>query len=318
MIGPMYESYPITLQAAKDRFDYFQALVDRLFCPMQLQPHRSTWGTFGGHVEAATLGSVRLALVATSPCIVRRRTQDIARVSDPAYLIKFQRKGEAFWTQRNREVHLHPGDFVICSTAEPYLLQFQDDFEMPVLAVSPATMRRLTPDPDQFLGVRMSGDDADCGLLSSFVAQVVARMSRLSEPMIARIEANILDLLGGVLTARTRHGALTAAQQIGQIKAYVADHLQDHRLSPAMVAAAFGLSARYVHTLFESETMTIGRYIRSLRVHASRRALEAGPHETSLTDVALAWGFYDLSHMTRCFRAEFGTTPSEIRAHTKP
>src|SRR5215469_490537 len=102
----MYESFPITLQPERERFDFFQALVDRLFCPMQLQPRCASWQTFDGYVEAATLGSVRLAKVATSACIVRRRAADIARVSTPAYLVKFQRKGEAFWTQRNREVHL--------------------------------------------------------------------------------------------------------------------------------------------------------------------------------------------------------------------
>lgn len=309
----MYESYPITPYPLRERFSFFQATVDRLFCPMQLQPRCAPWQAFDGCIEAANLGSVRLAKVATSACTVRRRSQDIAYVSDVSYLVKFQTKGESLWTQRDREVHLRPGDFVICSVAEPYLLRFRDAYEMPVLALTADTMRRLTSNPDQFLGFRMSREDADCGLLSSFVAQVVSRMSRLREPMIGRIEANILDLLGGVLSART-HGTLSAAQQISQIKAYLIDHLHDRRLGPAMIAAAFGVSTRYVHALFETEPMTMARYIRSLRVHACRRALEDHPAgEASLTDLALTWGFYDLSHMTRCFRAEFGITPSEVR-----
>jgi len=90
-------------------------------------------------------------------------------------------------------------------------------------------MRALTPNPDQFLGVRMAGDDADCGLLSSFVAQVVARMSRLREPMISRVEANILDLLGGVLGARAAAGVVSTTQQLGQIKGYIERHLHDRR-----------------------------------------------------------------------------------------
>lgn len=311
----MYQSYAIATQPPRERFGYFQAVVDRVFCPMHVAPRNATWETFGGRIEAADLGSVQLANVSGSPCAVRRRPEDIARITDAPYLVKFQLKGESLTSQRNREAHLRPGDFVICSTAEPYSLQFRDSYEMPVLALGAATMQRLTADPEQFLGVKMSGEDADCGLLSSFVAQVVARMSRLREPMIRRVEANILDLLGGVLAARTEQATLSAAQQLARIKAYVQEHLHDRSLGPATIAAAFGLSTRYVHALFEGEPMTVGRYVRSLRVHACRRMLESGtPPETSLTDVALTWGFYDLSHMSRCFREEFGTTPSEVRA----
>lgn len=314
----MYQAYPIALRRLPERFDYFQALVGDLFCPMQVEPRGASRQEFTGRVETAQLGEVRLAKVSTSPCAVRRREQDIARVSEAAYLVKFQTKGEARWRQRDREVHLRPGDFVVCSVAEPYWLEFRGPYEMPVLALTAPAMRRLTPDPEQFLGVRLGAEDADCGLLSSFVAQVAARMSALSAPMISRVEANILDLLGGVLSARTRAGRLTAAQQIVQIKAYIASRLRDRRLGPGVVADAFGVSTRYLHSLFESEPVTIGRYIREQRMRACREALEKGAAAgQSLTHLALDFGFYDLSHMTRSFRAQFGLTPSEVRAGSR-
>lgn len=314
----MYQAYPIALQRAPERFDFFQALVGELFCPMQVEPRVPAREQFTGRVETARLGALRLAKVSTSACAVRRREQDIARVSAAAYLVKFQTKGEALWRQRDCEVHLRPGDFVVCSVAEPYWLEFRGPYEMPVLALTAEAMRRLTPEPEQFLGVRLGAEEADCGLLSSFVAQVAARMSALSAPMISRVEANILDLLGGVLSARSRPGRLTAAQQIGQIKAYIASRLRDRCLGPATVAAAFGLSTRSLHSLFESEPVTLGRYIRGQRVRACREALASGAAlGRSLTDLALDFGFYDLSHMTRSFRAEFGLTPSEVRAGSR-
>lgn len=311
----MYASYPLATSPPAERLDYFQAIVDRVFCPMQVLPNTTSSAPLAGCVEAAPLRSIGLARVATSACLVRRRPQDIARMSDAPYLVKFQLRGEAIWSQRDSVVRLRPGDFVLCSTAEPYSLRFRDSFEMPVLSLAASTLRRLTPDPDQFLGVRMSGEDADCGLLSSFVAQVVARMNRLSDPIIRRVEANILDLLGGVLSARDRRATLSAAECLAQIKGYVAEHLHDRRLGPAMIASAMGVSTRYVHSLFENEPMTVGRYIRSQRVASCRRVLEVtGTGSTSLTDVALAWGFYDLSHMCRCFREEYGASPGEFRA----
>ncbi len=313
----MYKSFPVAAVPERERFSYFQSLVDAVFCPMQVQPRGSSGTFFRGCVESTDLGSVRLARVATSACSVRRLVGDVARLSDAPYLVKFQLKGEAFWSQRNREVHLRPGDFVIASMAEPYSLQFRDDFEMPVLALAPRTMRALTPNPEQFLGLKMSGEDVDCGLLSSFVAQVVARMSRLREPMVSRVEANILDLLGGVLGARAGAGPLSAAQQLGQIKAYIERHLHDRRLGPGMISAAFDISTRCVHSLFQAEPLSLGRYISALRVEASRRMLleERG---RSLTDIALGCGFYDLSHWSRCFRDRYKVTPREYRALLAP
>jgi AraC-like DNA-binding protein len=300
----------------RQRFEYFHSVVNSVFCPMHVQPLGASFQSFRAIVGTTELGSVRLARVVTSPCVVRRLSGDIARASETRYLVKFQLKGESVWSQRNRTVHLRPGDFVIASMAEPYSLVMREDYEMPVLSISGETMRELTSDPGRFLGVRMSREDADCGLLSSFIEQVVARMGRLKEPMISRVEANILDLLGGVLSARDRDAGLSPAQQLSQIKAYIEKHLHDRRLDPVMIASAFGMSTRHLHSLFETEPLSVGRYVRSLRVHACRKMLsERGRrNDRSLTDVALECGFYDLSHMTRCFREHFGTTPRDFCA----
>jgi len=300
----------------RHRFEYFHSVVNSVFCPMHVQPHGASAEGFRAIVESTDLGSVRLARVVTSPCLVRRLTADIARAGEVRYLVKFQLRGESVWSQRNRTVHLRPGDFVIASMAESYSLLLREDYEMPVLSISAETMHVLTTDPGRFLGVRMAREDADCGLLSSFIGQVVARMSRLNEQMISRVEANILDLLGGVLSARDRETGLSPAQQLSQIKAYIQKHLHDRRLDPVMIASAFGVSTRYLHALFENEPLSVGRYVRSLRVHACRRMLmERGRGtERSLTDIALECGFYDLSHMTRCFREYFGTTPRDFCA----
>lgn len=314
----MYSSYPILARSARERFDSFSGLVDEMFCPMEIDSTRLDRERFSARVDGADLRSVKLVRVATTSITVRRRAQDIARISDPPYLVKFQLKGESIWSQRGREVHARPGDFVICSTAEPYSLYFPGEYEMPVLVVPESIMRRLTPDPDQFLGLRMPGEDADCGLLSSFVAQVVARMHKLPEPMVHRIEANVLDLLGAVLAGRARHGGVSRDQLLSQVKAYIQDHLHDRQLGPVTLAQVFCVSTRLIHALFEDEPLTVGKYIRSLRVRSCRRALESsGSTPISLTDLALQWGFYDLSHMSRNFREVYGEPPSSFLMHKR-
>lgn len=305
----MYQSYSLATAQPRERFDCFHGIVDGVFCRMTLDIDRVLRAAFDAQLESTDLGRLQLVRVATPPMSVRRCPQDIARIDDPPYLIKFQRTGESLWTQRGRDVHMRSGDFVVCSTSEPYALRFRGPYDMPVLVIPQSVMRRLTPDPDQFLGVRLAGDDADCGLLSSFVFQVTARMDRLAAPMMRRVEANILDLLGTVLNARARPAPTSRFGQLTRVKLYIGEHLHERRLGPATIAAALRLSTRYVHSLFEGEDMTVGGYIRRRRVAACRESLEAAGPSQSLTDLALRWGFYDLSHMTRCFNRELGAPP---------
>ena len=313
----MYQIFPLAEIPQRQKFDHFSGLVDEMFCPMQCEPESGNVDQFDAQIEATDLGNVKLASIRTTPVVVRRRKQDISRMRDAPYLIKFQLQGEAFWSQRSRGVHLRPGDFVICSTAEPYSLRFEGPYQMPVLAVPDPVMRRLTPDPDQFLGRRMPRDDAACSLLSSFVAQVVQRMSALPEPMIERVETNILDLLGGVLSAHSTkitQAHVSREQLARNIKGFIKDNLRNRRLGPAMIAQAFGVSTRYVHKIFANDSLTVNRYIQSVRLDASHRSLiDPRFASFSITDIAVYWGFYDLPHMTRGFKKTFGATPRGVR-----
>src|SRR5262245_16914942 len=251
----MYQSYSLATTQPRERFDCFHGIVDDVFCRMTLDIDRAARAVFDARLESADLGRVQLVRVATTPLSVRRLPQDIARIDDPPYLVKFQRTGESMWSQRGRDVRIRPGDFVVCSTAEPYALRFRGAYDMPELVIPQSIMRQLTPDPDQFLGILMAGEDADCGLLSSFVFQVAARMNRLAPAVMRRAEASILDLLGAVLNARARPGSMSRSGQLARIKVFIGEHLHERQLGPATIAAALRLSTRYVHAVFEGEGM---------------------------------------------------------------
>lgn len=62
--------------------------------------------------------------------------------------------------------------------------------------------------------------------------------------------------------------------------------------------------------------MTLGQYVRKLRVDCAMNALAGGD---SLSDIAARAGFSDQSHMGRVFRAATGLTPRQFRlAHRIP
>ncbi|MCX7299429.1 MAG: GlxA family transcriptional regulator [Rhodobacterales bacterium] len=80
----------------------------------------------------------------------------------------------------------------------------------------------------------------------------------------------------------------------------------------AVTAAAVGVSARRLETLFQAALgLTPGAFATSLRLQAARRMLTDTRHP--LAEIALRTGFSSPSVLSRAFRRQFGQTPSALR-----
>lgn len=112
-------------------------------------------------------------------------------------------------------------------------------------------------------------------------------------------------------TAARRPAGPAAARTIRQAKAYLHDHLASTP-SLAEVAQAVGVSPCHLTHLFtQCEGAPLYRYQLMLRLSM---ALEALPRSEDLTTLALELGFSSHSHFSSMFRAQFGVTPSAVRA----
>ena len=96
-----------------------------------------------------------------------------------------------------------------------------------------------------------------------------------------------------------------------EIKNYIECYITDETLSPTTIAAAFEISTRYAHKLFEHDGCSIGEWILSRRLDRSADDVLGGSEP--ITDIAFKWGFKDLGHYSRTFRQRFGMPPSSYR-----
>src|SRR6185312_2476580 len=98
------------------------------------------------------------------------------------------------------------------------------------------------------------------------------------------------------------------------IRAYAERNLADPALSPVRVAAHFRMSTRYLHGLSAESGETFMRWVLSRRLARCRKDLnDPVMYKRSIADSAFSWGFQDLSHFGRSFKAAFGMTPRECR-----
>ena len=119
------------------------------------------------------------------------------------------------------------------------------------------------------------------------------------------------------LTAASR--AARTLRTLAAVKADVERHLADGSLTVATLAARHGISARYLHKLFEDEEMTYSRFVLDRRLALAYRMLRQPRSATrTISSIASDAGFGDLSYFNRTFRRRYGITPSGARQENPP
>lgn len=151
-------------------------------------------------------------------------------------------------------------------------------------------------------------------LLTHYAGALLQGMIPLETERHARLAGNHLrDLAGTLFGLDEPLDAGTApALRLSAIKEQMERAFARHDLTVDAVAAAQGVTPRYVQKLFAAEGTTFTRHLVERRLQAAHAILSA-PHPPAIAAVALDCGFNDLSYFNRCFRRRFGLTPSQAR-----
>ena len=299
--------------------DSFNHEISNSFCPMSCSSLSSfSNNKFNGLISNKKLNRFSLAQVSSNPLVAKRSKHDIARVSDAYYLIKFQLKGNCSTKHYGREARLTPGDYIICSSSEPYELEFQTNYHQAVFAMPQLALQEMFHTPDDYLGLRMGNEDPTNGMLAQFVYSLLQRIDKLNPEALQSMEANLLDLLiTSLKNQKSNHKRIIESspeQHLQRIKRMINMHIKDFRLGVDFIAQTENISKRYLHMLFKSQNISVSRYIQQLRLDGCYKDLtNAEFNHISISNIALEWGFGDLSHFNRCFKNQYSHTPRQIR-----
>jgi AraC-like DNA-binding protein len=103
-------------------------------------------------------------------------------------------------------------------------------------------------------------------------------------------------------------------KRITEVEHYILMHLSDPTLSTDKVAAACGISPRYLAHLMRSRNGTFSDYLWKHRLkHAQDNLVAAGTRNRTIAEIAFMSGFKSAAHFCRMFKAGYGSTPSEYR-----
>ncbi|MFD8076745.1 helix-turn-helix domain-containing protein [Streptomyces sp. NPDC059718] len=310
----MNQAFRTDILPPHEKTEYWTEAVRQAFTRCEIRSHVD--GVLCGSLWLASVGAIHVGHVEASPQRMSRTRGIIANDCSSALLVSLQEAGSSVVAQDGRETLLAPGELVLFDTRRPFFRDFPSSFRQNVAAI-PIGMLDV---PDSYLA-RVMGHAYQPthyigGILASFVSRLAtaAESDTCLEGTAHYLERGMLDVLTALIAHDGRLGAdvtPTAEETLRLlVRDYIRAHLSRPQLSPAVIASAHHISVRYLHKLFQSEDMTISRWIHHQRLEACRQDL-ARPDLAGLTVATIAqrWGFASPAHFSRTFRAAYGISP---------
>jgi len=268
--------------------------------------------SFRASLSGQAFGPLRFASFTSTGHFIVRERGHVNRASDDHYLISLQQRGRSGLEQGEDPFWLEPGEIGIVDGTRPFRVRFPG-----------AVSRLLAVVPRQRIESRApwlrGGASRKIAASSPYVDLVRRHLVELASVSLEAHQAELLtDNLCNLLALATAPqgpvAEMPASTQTEAIMAYCRARLGDPALNPRAVAAHFGISLRTLHLRFEQTGASFGRWLLESRLEECRRALsDPAQRGRTISEIAFAAGFGDLSHFSKAFRARFNEAPRDVR-----
>ena len=308
--------------AARDQYSYWREAVCGIF--VGLDCSREGRGAFHSAVLRRTFAleggsSASFIDVVSEAQRAVRSPRQIGRATEACIMLAFQTRGPGRLRHGDDVAELAPGDMVLYDSTRPYEFQFDRPFRSLVVKVPHARVAPLLPRAAAWQGRPVSGTSPLGRVLGAHLAAVFGAVTEVDPALRAGLLDRTVDLIALAFSGAARDfggcGTTVQTALVARAKRYIEQRLADPALGADAVAAALGVSERYLQRVFHAAGITVGSYIRRRRLERCRDDL-ADPIRAGerVTEIALRWAFNAMPHFSRAFRAAFGLSPSEYRA----
>jgi AraC family transcriptional activator of tynA and feaB len=299
----------------RERSEYWADLVSRPVTPIRIEPAGAR--ALRGEIRAQAIGELGLAHVAGQGVRALHTDAHIARASDHVYAACVHLDGEARMTRHGEAIALRRGDIFITDSRQKFALDLDRPWRHLLITLPTRWLDSRVARPDLIAG-KVLRDHPLARLWASHLATGFAHAGALSPAAATLFARHSVDLLAQLLDeSDLDHLAPSEASRAAMFRAaceIIALKFGDPDLTPADVARDIGVSSRTLARVFAVHNGTIMRRVFDERVRQAARLL-AAPESArrSVTDIAFACGFNDLSHFGRMFAAKMHMTPSRWR-----
>jgi AraC-like DNA-binding protein len=300
----------------RERLSYFREALGRSFTRLDLGPYDDRPVRY----EATVHGFDGLGVIwGRTNGNIGRRTQPLLTDGNDDFIFGTILSGCTLPSQVGREFRMDAGAAVLLSCGDVGAKDYPVPTEFLTLRIPRRLLNGMAAKPEDELARPIPANTEALRLLVDYILTTLKNRQLQSLELRRLFAGHICDLVALAVGA-TRDAANIAysrgmrAARLQAAKSFILRQTARHDLSATSVAAHLGVTPRYVHMLFESEGLSFTKFIVERRLaRAHDMLLDPRMKERTISAIAFAAGFSDLSHFNRSFRRHFGKTPSDTR-----
>ncbi|SED10812.1 helix-turn-helix domain-containing protein [Bradyrhizobium erythrophlei] len=300
----------------RDRFDYWHSLACKEIVGHDSVPENRP--TFQAEIKAAKFGNLDLVEFSNSPMQVSHTLAHVERTRPDTVFLCYQLSGSILVVQNAREVNLDAGSLMLLEPRLPYDARFSPNSKTLLIKVPRRELRARIGRNRDLIARRVTAERTDDDLALSIAAKLpslAGRTASITEEMVGN---HVLDLIGLSIARATGSATVRVSNPkailLGRIRSVVEARLTDPELDGQKIADIVGISVRYANALLAEQDSSLHRLILSRRLVRCRFALEEPSQvRRTIAEIARGWGFSDMTHFGRCFKAAYGVPPREYQ-----
>ncbi|WP_165837609.1 AraC family transcriptional regulator [Zavarzinia aquatilis] len=308
----MFQEY-----AARGQMEPWQDAVSNVLFPVDIASDQPS--DFNGRLRSWDFGDVSISYIASGPVAYRRERHHVAADEEEILLLSFATRSEFAYSQDGLDLVCRRNQCLVERSHRPSIFTQADAVnEMWVMRVPLRTVKARLRAIDLVPALVIDAGQGAGGLLHDMARLAPHRVATARDNVRTTVGRTLIDLLVVALEDQVRsfdqRQSSVRQAHLARIEAHIRRHLSDPGLSATGIAAACGISVRYLHDLFAEEGgPSLFQWVRERRLEAARAQLEEPGRGDAIADIALRWGFGDQAQFSRHFRRHFGVTPREHR-----
>jgi AraC-like DNA-binding protein len=246
------------------------------------------------------------------------RDQRLAKDGTDTLALLFATGGAMHVSHCGREVQLRSGGATLLRNREPGKVALSREGKYTAVLIPNGALQNGHA-IDALVGRRLPETTA-LNLIKSYISSLKAGHDPADSELARLASGHLIELARLALAAGAERAEEAEPESIREVRLRVALELisKRHRESDLCVndiAAAQGISTRYLQKLLEGKGISFSSHVNDLRLQTAHAALRQRETQFgNIAEIAFSCGFRDLSYFNRLFRRHFGDTPTGVRS----
>jgi len=300
----------------RHRFEFWADTVNRSYTPLQMEPAGEA--PFRGEIAIESVGGFEIVLAGGAGHRTRRTQAEIARSSEHFYVATLHLTGQTTFVTPKDQVQLKRGDLLFIDTMHEIGFDLSQPYRSLQVKFPKDWIDSRIARPEHLTSSVLSRDNPWARLFAGYLTAGFRVADKLPASAAEMYGQHLTELLVEAFATSEPAGtpALAAKRAALYMRARraIAMRLGESHLSPRIIANDVGISTRSLHRVFAEYGETVMQRVMCERVECAARLLAfTGARRRTITDIAFACGFNDLTHFGRIFAERMGVPPSQWR-----